>query len=54
MVPVPEPEAAVPEISKICVSDVCERRIAGHTDLRNEVLATFGAGTFRWGATRPL
>ncbi len=54
LIPEPEAEAAVSEISKICVSDVRERRIVGHTDFRNEVLATFGAGTFRWGALRPL
>ncbi|GAB2943512.1 hypothetical protein GCM10027028_51700 [Streptomyces sundarbansensis] len=36
--------------SKICVGGVCESRIAGNTDLRNEILAIFGAGTFRWGA----
>ncbi len=46
--------ATAQEVSKICVSDVCERGIAGHTDFRSEVLATFGAGAFRWGALRSL
>lgn len=49
----PVGEGSQPVWEQIFV-EVRERGVAGHKDQRNEVLATFEAGTYRWGELRPL